>query len=111
MAEHRSRNPNSTTPPSAFQVHLQLIPPRDNMANHEEDHHYHPQDAVSAAVKTTMMTGGIGLFASAVQNTLVRQNVGPLGIFMRSGSTITILGMKAKSPRLLGTPVLIQTIF
>ncbi|KAJ5380004.1 NADH-ubiquinone oxidoreductase [Penicillium cataractarum] len=61
------------------------------MANHEEDHHYHPQDAVSAATKTTLMTGGIGLFASAVQNTLVRQNVGPLGIFMRSGSTITIL--------------------
>ncbi|CEO59938.1 Putative NADH-ubiquinone oxidoreductase 213 kDa subunit [Penicillium brasilianum] len=61
------------------------------MANHEEDHHYHPQDAVSAAIKTTMMTGGIGLFASAVQNTLVRQNVGPLGIFMRSGGTITIL--------------------
>ncbi|OOQ82321.1 NADH-ubiquinone oxidoreductase 21.3 kDa subunit [Penicillium brasilianum] len=61
------------------------------MANHEEDHHYHPQDAVSAAIKTTMMTGGIGLFASAVQNTLVRQNVGPLGVFMRSGGTITIL--------------------
>ncbi|KAF7714965.1 NADH-ubiquinone oxidoreductase [Penicillium ucsense] len=61
------------------------------MANHEEDHHYHPQDAISAAIKTTMMTGGIGLFASAVQNTLTRQNVGPLGVFMRSGGTITAL--------------------
>ncbi|KAJ5168058.1 NADH-ubiquinone oxidoreductase [Penicillium canariense] len=61
------------------------------MAHHEEDHSYHPQDAVSAAIKTTMLTGGVGLFASAVQNTLVRQNIGPLGIFIRSGSTITIL--------------------
>jgi hypothetical protein len=81
------------------------------MANHEEDHHYHPQDAVSAAIKTTMMTGGIGLFASAVQNTLVRQNIGPLGIFMRSGSTITILGTKALSNGFLGCPVLIHSFF
>lgn len=88
------------------QVHSQLIPPRDTMANHEEDHHYHPQDAVSAAVKTTMLTGSVGLFASAVQNTLVRQNVGPLGIFMRSGSTITILGTKSLSNGFLGRPML-----
>lgn len=87
---------------------MQLIPPRDTMANHEEDHHYHPQDAVSAAIKTTMMTGGIGLFASAVQNTLVRQNVGPLGIFMRSGSTITILGTDFLSNRCLNVPMLMQ---
>ncbi|KAJ5679681.1 NADH-ubiquinone oxidoreductase [Penicillium macrosclerotiorum] len=61
------------------------------MAHHAEDDSYHPKDAISASIKTTAMTGGIGLFASAVQNTLVRQNVGPLGIFQRSGSTITVL--------------------
>lgn len=40
-----------------------------------------------------MYTGGVGLFASAVQNTLLKQNVGPWGIFVRSGSTIGIMGM------------------
>ncbi|RAL03742.1 Tim17/Tim22/Tim23/Pmp24 family protein [Aspergillus ibericus CBS 121593] len=55
---------------------------------HEE--HYHPKDAISASLKTTMLTGGAGLFASAVQNTLTRQNVGPMGVFVRSGSTVGI---------------------
>jgi hypothetical protein len=63
------------------------------MAHHEEDHSYHPKDAISAAMKATMLTGGVGLFASAVQNTLTRQNVGPLGIFRRGGGTIGIFGM------------------
>ncbi|KAJ5190409.1 Mitochondrial inner membrane translocase subunit Tim17/Tim22/Tim23/peroxisomal protein PMP24 [Penicillium cinerascens] len=62
------------------------------MAHHEsEDHSYHPQDALSVAMKATALTGGIGLVGSAVQNTLARQNVGALGIFMRSGSTIGVL--------------------
>ncbi|KAJ5570526.1 NADH-ubiquinone oxidoreductase [Penicillium hispanicum] len=60
------------------------------MAHHAQDHSYHPQDAVSAAIKATTLTGGVGLFASAVQNTLTRQNVGPLGVFIRSGGTIGI---------------------
>ncbi|KAN0080554.1 hypothetical protein V8E54_003758 [Elaphomyces granulatus] len=55
-----------------------------------EEKKYHPKDVISAAMKTTMLTGGIGLFASAVQNTLVKQNVGPWGVFVRTGSTITI---------------------
>mgnify|MGYP001070004782 CR=1 FL=1 len=63
------------------------------MASHTEGHIYHPKDAISGAVKTTMYTGGVGLFASAVQNTLLRQNVGPWGIFVRSGGTIGIMGM------------------
>lgn len=62
------------------------------MAHHEEDHSYHPQDAVSAAMKATALTGGVGLFASAVQNTLTKQNVGPFGVFMRTGGTIGVLG-------------------
>ena len=63
------------------------------MAHHDEDHSYHPQDAVSAAMKATMLTGGVGLFASAVQNTLAKRNVGPMGVFLRSGGTIGIFGM------------------
>jgi hypothetical protein len=58
-----------------------------------EEKVYHPKDAISAATKTTLLTGGIGLFASAVQNTLVKQNVGPWGVFVRSGGTIGIFGM------------------
>ncbi|CAG7919796.1 unnamed protein product [Penicillium olsonii] len=60
------------------------------MAHHEDDHSYHAKDAISAAMKATMLTGGVGLFASAVQNTLTRQNVGPLGIFIRGGGTIGV---------------------
>lgn len=57
-----------------------------------EPHIYHPQDALGAAVKATALTGGFGLFASAVQNTLAKENVGSLGIFFRTGSTIAIFG-------------------
>ncbi|KAJ6014573.1 hypothetical protein N7540_009164 [Penicillium herquei] len=60
------------------------------MAHHEEDHSYHPKDAISAATKTTLLTGTVGLMASAVQNTLARRNVGALGVLTRSGGTIGI---------------------
>lgn len=63
------------------------------MAGHTEDHSYHPKDAIAASMKTTVLTGGVGLFASAVQNTLVRKNVGPWGVFVRSGGTIGVFGM------------------
>jgi len=64
------------------------------MAHHEsEDHSYHPQDALSVAMKATVLTGGLGFLGSTVQNTLARQNIGPWGVFWRSGSTITVLGM------------------
>ncbi|KAJ5972051.1 Mitochondrial inner membrane translocase subunit Tim17/Tim22/Tim23/peroxisomal protein PMP24 [Penicillium vulpinum] len=59
------------------------------MAHHEEDHSYHPKDAISAAMKTTALTGSVGLFAAAVQNTLTKQNVGTLGVFVRGGGIIT----------------------
>ncbi|KAJ5476561.1 hypothetical protein N7475_002290 [Penicillium sp. IBT 31633x] len=59
------------------------------MAHHEEDHSYHPKDAISAAMKATALTGSVGLFAAAVQNTLTKQNVGTLGVFVRGGGIIT----------------------
>lgn len=68
-------------------------PAAATMASHTEEHIYHPKDAVSGALRTTMYTGGVGLFASAVQNTLLKQNVGPWGVFVRSGNTIGIMGM------------------
>jgi hypothetical protein len=60
---------------------------------HEEERVYIPKDAIAATLRTTTFTGGVGLFASAVQNTLVKQNVGPWGVFTRSGGTIGIFGM------------------
>ncbi|WEW60586.1 hypothetical protein PRK78_006073 [Emydomyces testavorans] len=60
------------------------------MSSSEDQKVYHPQDALSATIKTTLMTGSAGLFASAVQNTLAKQNIGPWGVFTRTGSTITL---------------------
>ncbi|PKY07377.1 NADH-ubiquinone oxidoreductase [Aspergillus campestris IBT 28561] len=60
------------------------------MATHTEEHTYHPKPTVQRALKTSMLTAGAGLFASAVQNTLTRKNVGPFGVFVRSGSTIGV---------------------
>ncbi|KAL1959885.1 hypothetical protein VTO42DRAFT_1030 [Malbranchea cinnamomea] len=51
---------------------------------------YRPKDAIAATINTTLMTGTAGLFASAVQNTLQKQNVGPWGIFTRTGGTIAL---------------------
>lgn len=61
--------------------------------NAQQEHVYHAQDAVSAALKATTLTGGVGFFASAVQNTLTKQNIGPMGVFVKSGGTIGIFGM------------------
>lgn len=90
--QNRNQNPNSTTSRSSRSSSL-----HSTMAHHEEDHSYHPKDALSAAMKATALTGGVGLFASAVQNTLTKQNVGPLGVFMRTGGTIGVLGMSPLS--------------
>lgn len=62
---------------------------------HQEDHTYHAQDTFSAAIKSTALTGSVGFFAAAVQNTLTKQNVGPMGIFVRGGGTIGIFGMNS----------------
>ncbi|KAL8663824.1 MAG: hypothetical protein Q9202_003509 [Teloschistes flavicans] len=49
---------------------------------------YQPQDAISSSLHSTMILGGTGLFFSAVQNTLTRQNVSAWGVVTRTGSTI-----------------------
>jgi hypothetical protein len=53
---------------------------------------YQPKDAYGRAVKFATMTGGAGAFISTVQNTLMRQNVGPMGVVSRFGSTIAVFG-------------------
>ncbi|KAL8735557.1 MAG: hypothetical protein Q9166_000725 [cf. Caloplaca sp. 2 TL-2023] len=51
---------------------------------------YQPKDAISASVRSTMIVGGAGLFLSAVQNSLTRQNVTGWGVITRTGGTIGI---------------------
>ena len=68
------------------------------MAPEHTETHYHPHDAIGSAMKATTLTGGVGLFAAAVQNTLTKQNVGPLGVFFKSGGTIGIFGMEIGDP-------------
>lgn len=57
-----------------------------------EDAVYQPKDTIRQSVKATMITGGAGLFASAVQNTLTKQNIGAFGVFTRTGGTIATFG-------------------
>lgn len=56
------------------------------------DEEYHPKDAIGGAVKATAITGSAGLFVSAIQNTLTKQNVGALSVFTRTGGTIAVFG-------------------
>ncbi|KAL9027045.1 MAG: hypothetical protein Q9196_004377 [Gyalolechia fulgens] len=51
---------------------------------------YQPKDAISASARTTMILGGAGLFLSAVENSLTRQNVTGWGVFTRTGGTIAM---------------------
>ncbi|KAI5287107.1 hypothetical protein KEM52_001748 [Ascosphaera acerosa] len=59
------------------------------MASPDNDSHvFHPQDLINETAKTTLIMGGAGLFASTVQNTLQKRNVGPMGVFTLTGKTI-----------------------
>jgi hypothetical protein len=53
---------------------------------------YHPQNAVGAAINSTLAAGGAGLLMASVQNSLAKSNVGAMGVFSRSGSTVAIFG-------------------
>ncbi|MCJ1467469.1 hypothetical protein MMC07_006094 [Pseudocyphellaria aurata] len=49
---------------------------------------YEPRNAFGQTIPATTITGAAGLVASAIQNTLTKQNVGAFGIFMRTGGTV-----------------------
>ncbi|KAI9825185.1 MAG: hypothetical protein M1819_000590 [Sarea resinae] len=51
---------------------------------------YHPKDAIGIALKSTAIMGAAGAMVSGIQNTLTKQNVGPMGVFTRTGGTIAI---------------------
>ena len=54
---------------------------------------YEYKDAISGTVRTTTFLGGVGLFVSAIQNTLTKQNVTAWGVFTRFGGTTVNFGM------------------
>lgn len=49
---------------------------------------YHPRDALKGSISAAGMGFGAGFVASAVQNSLAKRNVGAMGVFTRTGSTI-----------------------
>jgi len=55
-----------------------------------QDNVYQPKDAVTASIKSTLVTGAAGALISSVQNTLTKQNVTAWGIFTRTGGTIAV---------------------
>src|SRR5947209_19108759 len=53
---------------------------------------YEPKDAIAQSVRSATFTGSAGLLLAAVQNTLLRENVGAFGVFSRFGGTIALFG-------------------
>lgn len=54
---------------------------------------YRPKDAIGATIRATTITGTAGLFVSAIQTTLTKQNVGAFSVFTRTGGTIAVFGV------------------
>jgi hypothetical protein len=78
---------------------MQAAPLRGNSALVAPERLFVPRDAVSEAIKATLITGGAGLMLSAVQNTLTKQNVSAWGVFTRTGGTIGVFGVYLAAPR------------
>lgn len=53
---------------------------------------YEPVDALALTTRTTAITAGAGAVISGVQSSLMRQNIGVMGIFTRTGSAIATYG-------------------
>ncbi|MCJ1399294.1 hypothetical protein MMC11_002496 [Xylographa trunciseda] len=62
-----------------------------------QDNVYQPKDAVTAGIKSTLITGAAGALVSSVQNTLTKQNVTAWGIFTRTGGTIAVFGLHSSA--------------
>ncbi|KAI9654889.1 MAG: hypothetical protein M1831_005258 [Alyxoria varia] len=62
------------------------------MALQQHEEQYHSRDALTPALKSAGVTGLAGLFASSVQATLTKRNIGILGTFTHYGSTTITFG-------------------
>lgn len=61
-----------------------------------ESRQFKRKDAIGLATKGTLIFGGAGLFMSAIQNTLTKQNVGAWGVITKTGGTVGIAGKSAQ---------------
>jgi hypothetical protein len=50
------------------------------------------RDCLGEAAKTGAIAGGIGLFVSAMQNTVQKHTTGAKGVITRTGGTIAFFG-------------------
>ncbi|MCJ1324641.1 hypothetical protein MMC10_001303 [Thelotrema lepadinum] len=73
-----------------------------------EEKTYQPKDAIAAATQASLITGGAGLFMSAVQSSLSRQNLGLLGVFTRTGGHAAVFARTL--PAVLGYGALFSVI-
>lgn len=71
------------------------------MTSHHEPGQFRRRDTIGLATKGTLILGGAGLFVSAVQNTLTKQNVSPFSVVTRTGGTIATFGKFPFPPPLL----------
>lgn len=62
---------------------------------------YHPQDALKAGINGALITGTAGAFASAIQNSLHKKNIGMMGVFTRTGGTAFVFSKPIKSNPLI----------
>lgn len=70
----------ATYKPSAFFIHAPAEPVFQS----------HP--SLATAAKVTLTSAGVGLLVSAVQNALDKHDRGAMGIFTRTGGTISFFG-------------------
>ena len=64
--------------------------PKETTEAPDEEKPFEPKDAIGESLKTAGIMGAAGTLLSAVQNTLTRANIGPWGVFTRTGTTIAV---------------------
>jgi hypothetical protein len=69
-----------------------LTDTQSDMVGDNYSYTFQPRDAISTSFSAARLTGGAGLLVAAVQNTLLRENIGAFGIFTRFGSTVALFG-------------------
>ncbi|KAK6842764.1 hypothetical protein PG990_005301 [Apiospora arundinis] len=52
---------------------------------------FHQKNAIKSAVTGSLVGGAAGFFASAIQNSLAKQNVGAWGVVTRTGGTVATM--------------------
>jgi hypothetical protein len=87
------KNDSSTTTSSPQISNMgDLTDTQADMVSENYSYTFHPKDAISTSFDAAKLTGGAGLLVAAVQNTLLRENIGAFGVFTRFGSTVALFG-------------------